>query len=333
MVQAADAVNAAVARNLRIDCVKGGLMLLVILGHLLELFAAQSPWYKAICSAIYVFHMPLFVIIAGMFSRVSLENRDYRSIVSRLLVPLALFQILYLGLIAFKSGRLATLPLQPHWILWFLLSMALWRLALPLVARLRHALPLTVLLALMAGCNPEIGYAFSLSRTLYFYPFFLFGYQCRYAILSRMSTYRLPMAFSLVLIMSGIIWWSFHGLQHEALYGSRSYDAAPVLASMPLVGRLLMMGISLLASLAALSLMSVHWRFLALLGQRSLAILVLHGFFVMALAKLHLTPNFVLLPILFLSAVAIAGLSSCCDPYLTRVYEKIADILYLERTR
>jgi len=320
-------------RDIRIDSVKGGLMILVILGHLLEIYTARSPLYMAICSAIYVFHMPLFVITAGMFSKVVLEEKDCRALVSRLIVPLVIFQTLYLALIAAKSGKLAAPPLQPHWILWFLLSMMLWRLALPLFARIRYGVAAAVLVALAAGYNPEIGYAFSLSRTLYFFPFFLLGYQYRERILATIPTWRWPMLPVLALILGGMMWWSFAGLPHEALYGSRGYDAAPVLADTPLLGRGLMLAISLLASLAALAAMSVRSRFLACLGQRSLSIFVLHGFIIMALGKLKLAPSPLLLVALAALAVVIAVVTAFCDPYLSRLYDAIGRFVYRSAPR
>jgi fucose 4-O-acetylase-like acetyltransferase len=319
---------AQAARDVRIDSVKGGLMILVVMGHLLEIYTSRSPLYMAICSAIYVFHMPLFVLTAGMFSKVVMEEKDCRAIVSRLIVPLVIFQTLYLALLAAKSGRLAAPPLQPHWILWFLLSMVLWRLALPLFARIRYGVAGAVLIALAAGYNPEIGYAFSLSRTLYFFPFFLLGYLYRERILATIPAWRWPMLPVLALILGGVMWWSFAGLPHEALYGSRGYDAAPVLADAPLLGRGLMLALSLLASFAALAVMSVRSRFLAWLGQRSLSIFVLHGFFIMALGKLKLAPGPLLLVGLAAVAVVIAAVTAFCDPYLGRLYDAIGRFVY-----
>jgi fucose 4-O-acetylase-like acetyltransferase len=318
--------KAAGARDVRIDSVKGGLMILVIFGHLLELFMASSPLYLAIYSSIYVFHMPLFVITAGMFSKAWLGPGDYRSIVSRLLIPLAVCQIVYLVWAAARSKLFAASFLQPHWILWFLLSMILWKLILPLIVRVRYGMAWTVLLALLAGYDPEIGYAFSLSRTIYFFPFFLLGFQYRDRILASMASHRWAKACLFLLISLAVGWWSFHGLGYRALYGSQGYDAAPVLVEAPLAGRALILAISGFAALAAFSLMSVRWGLLAYLGQRSLAILVLHGLFVMALAKLHLHPTPALLPGLLLLSVLIAALTAYCDPFLTRLYKKTTDI-------
>jgi fucose 4-O-acetylase-like acetyltransferase len=326
-------IKATMRRDLRIDSVKGGLMILVIFGHLLELFTAGSPLYMAIYSAIYAFHMPLFVMIAGMFSKVVMEEKDYRALVSRLVIPLVICQTLYLALVVAKSGRLAAPALQPHWILWFLLSMVLWKLALPLFVRIRYGLAVAVLMTLAAGYNPDIGYAFSLSRTIYFFPFFLVGFLYRDRILAVLPAYRWLMMAVLVGILGGVAWWSLLGLPHDALYGSRDYYTAPVSANAPMLGRAVMMALSLCASFAAVAIMGVQSRLLAYLGQRSLAIFVLHGLFVMALGKLKLTPSLILLAVLATAAFAIAVTTAWCDPYLTRLYDRIAGFVYRSRER
>ena len=47
------------------------------------------------------------------------------------------------------------------------------RILLPYIARLRHPLVFSILVALTAGLSPAIGVEFSASRTLCFLPFFV----------------------------------------------------------------------------------------------------------------------------------------------------------------
>jgi fucose 4-O-acetylase-like acetyltransferase len=313
------------ARDGRVDSIKGGLMVLVVFGHLLENFNASSPLYLAIYSSIYVFHMPLFVITAGMFSKEFLEPRDYRSIVSRLLIPLVICQMLYFVWTA-RSGHPDTVILRPHWILWFLLSLILWKLVLPIIVKVRYGMALTVLLALLAGYDPQIGYAFSLSRTVYFLPFFLFGFQYRDRIVAGMSSHRWVKAILLAMILVAMAWWSFNGLTYQALYGSYGYDTAPVLVQAPLAGRAMLLMVSLLAALAASAVLGVQWRALAYLGQRSYSTFILHPLFVMGFGKLHLQPSYMLLPGLLMLSVLVAAMTAFCDPFLSRMIEKASDV-------
>ena len=62
-------------RNPYWDNVKGILVILVVLGHLLELMAGRIPGALYLWSMIYSFHMPAFLIISGYFAKRSQKNK------------------------------------------------------------------------------------------------------------------------------------------------------------------------------------------------------------------------------------------------------------------
>jgi fucose 4-O-acetylase-like acetyltransferase len=315
-------------RDSRLDCAKGALMVLVVFGHVLEVFTSRSCLYTAVCSAIYIFHMPLFVMIGGMFAKAMLREGDYAGMFRRLVVPLAIFQFLYLGMIFAKSGHLPAPVLQPHWILWFLLSMFAWKLALPVFNRLPSAVLLSAAMAIAAGFDADIGYALSLSRTIYFFPFFLIGHFYRNQITLLASRFRGLLSAGFAVVVAGVVVWSFHGLPHDALYGSKSYLLAPVMTQAPAIGRGLVLVLSLVASIAFLGLVPVKSRLLEYLGERSLSIFLLHGFVVMMMSamvrKFDVPPAPVLLSLWFAFSVIIALATAPFEPWLMRVYEIVA---------
>ena len=51
------------------DTLKGGLMLLVVLGHFLYNFQEGHKFINYLVDSIYMFHMPVFVFISGYFSK------------------------------------------------------------------------------------------------------------------------------------------------------------------------------------------------------------------------------------------------------------------------
>src|SRR5690606_25938692 len=55
-------------------------------------------------------------------------------------------------------------------------TLATMRILMPYLARLRHPLVFSIVIALLAGLSPEIGTPFSASRTLCFMPFFVAGW-------------------------------------------------------------------------------------------------------------------------------------------------------------
>ncbi len=51
------------------DALKGVLIFLVVLGHMLELNKATSDTSVVLWDFIYLFHMPLFIFVSGYFSK------------------------------------------------------------------------------------------------------------------------------------------------------------------------------------------------------------------------------------------------------------------------
>ena len=147
-------------RSCRLDNVKGLLMLLVVFAHLLELFS--GPGRLWLYETIYLFHMPAFVYCSGYFARFSWKK------VGKSLLPYALFQTLYVLFVLALGGRHAHPLTTPYWLMWYLFSMVLWTLCLPLAERCgpRLSLLLSAAAALAVGYVTGVGYPFSLSRTI-----------------------------------------------------------------------------------------------------------------------------------------------------------------------
>lgn len=321
-----DVTSSGLQRNAHIDSTKGALILLVVFGHMLEVFV-RDPLYRAIYSAIYLFHMPLFVMTSGMFSRARLGDKDYAGILTRLVIPLILFQCLYLAPLTIGSGHAGMLTLRPYWILWFLLSLACWKLVLPFFARLPFPVTIAVLLALAAGFVDKIGYALSLSRTFYFLPFFVAGFAYKDRILDLAARHRAALAVLFVALMAVMAYWSLNGLDHSALWGSLGYALAPVLPAFPAGGRLLVLGLSFLGAVGFLAVVRES-RMLAYLGTRSLAIYLVHGFVIKGFANVVGRTGVPaapwLVPVWLLAAVLVAVVLAPLDKWLLRLYEWIS---------
>ncbi|WP_426755412.1 acyltransferase family protein [Myxococcus sp. Y35] len=158
--------------------VRGLLILLVVMGHALEPLLEREPLARALYTGLYLFHIPAFAFLSGHLTRAESGARALWSVAWGLLAPLAVFQVLYVVFDAWVLGRGWSLHwlLQPYWLLWFLLSLASWRMLLPLLLRLPGPWVWAVALSLGAGLLPWVGYPFSLSRTLVFLPCFVAGY-------------------------------------------------------------------------------------------------------------------------------------------------------------
>lgn len=167
-------------RDISLDSLKGLLIILVVLGHLLGEFGQDSLSYYT-RAYIYTFHMPLFVLISGYFTRIKSTISFYKGIV-KILIPLVFFQIVSLCLAYIFFDEIPGLSslITPYWTLWYLLSLIFWRFILQFTPKRLINKPIlyifiTFVLSLLGGLIDN-GRVLSISRTLCFYPYFIIGY-------------------------------------------------------------------------------------------------------------------------------------------------------------
>lgn len=261
------------------------LIALVVVGHLLEQLVDAGPLAAAAYRWVYLFHMPAFVLISGALSKPALTRRRAWAIVTRLLLPFVVFQTLYAAWDAwlFDTGDWSQGYLTPYWLLWYLMSLACWRLLLPLFARLKFALPWAVAIALAAGAVPWIGYALSLSRTLVFFPLFLIGYQIGARKLQRLGASRMRRRVAAaILTVAAVGAWLWRDLDPEWLYHALGYVALGVDPLPGAATRLALLIASALCALSVIALVSRHARRTGF-GKRSLTAYLMHGFLVRGL--------------------------------------------------
>ncbi len=163
-------------RDFRMDNIKALLILLVVIGHLMEL-KLKTGTVKTAYKVIYSFHMPLFIFISGYFARFRIKK-----LITGLLVPYIIFQTIYIGfanLMLHNPTRLQYT--KPYWILWYMMAMFIWCLSIPLIEKGDHSIHLAVFsasitTAIGVGFIRKIGMNFTLSRVFVYYPFFLLGH-------------------------------------------------------------------------------------------------------------------------------------------------------------
>ncbi len=261
------------------------LIALVVIGHLLEQLADSGPVAAALYRWIYLFHMPAFVMVSGAVSKADLTRRRISALATCVLLPYVVFQTLYPAWDAWLSGSgdWSQGYLTPYWLLWYLLSLACWRVLLPLFVRLKFGLPLAVAIALVAGVAPWIGYPFSLSRTLVFFPLFLLGYRVgarRLQHLGGPPARRFAAAMVLAAAAAGA--WFLRDLDPEWLYASVDYASLRIAPFAGAATRLALLTASALCALSVLALVPRRPRH-AGFGRRSLTAYLVHGFLVLGL--------------------------------------------------
>jgi fucose 4-O-acetylase-like acetyltransferase len=164
-------------REIWVDQARWVAIALVVIGHVVGPLRSSSVVAKTISDFVYVFHIPALVLLAGWGARrASASGRGLTRLFWSLLVPYVLFQ-----LVAFFMGWLLYRH-SPSWVfadptfgLWFLLSLASWRLLAPWFHGLRAPFLAALAVALIAGTSPRLGTVLSLQRTAFFLPLFVVG--------------------------------------------------------------------------------------------------------------------------------------------------------------
>lgn len=174
------------ARDGRIDTLKGLLIILVVLGHLITTIDNVNVINHAVMGGIYIFHMPLFIFISGYLTRDPREQPASRmwNGVKTIALALAIFQVIRCSVnIAMGGNPVATLLAFPFGELWYLLCLIYWRVLFyytpaRLIDKPALHIGLAVLAAILVGLIP-LNNALALSRGINFYMYFLLGYYWR----------------------------------------------------------------------------------------------------------------------------------------------------------
>lgn len=188
---------------------------------------------------------------------------------------------------------------------------------------------LAVVISILAGYADDIGYAFSLSRTLYFLPFFLLGFLHGRTLLRWFSSHCGMAAALLVGSITVALIGVHRGMPHTLLYGSMGYSLTGPHEIEPGLERVLIFVLSTCASFGFAGVALIRSQLAAWLGRCSLTIFVIHGFAVIAVGKMWkiFAPSAsapMLLALLALAAAIAIGLA-LLDPYFNATFRWAAD--------
>lgn len=162
-------------RNFYFDNLKAFLIISVIIGNSLELANPNFGHTHYFILFLYVFHMPLFAFVSGYSSSLSSRTTQQKVIDTVKLYCYA--QVLYTAFNFFIMGKSAVnlQILMPQWTLWYLLSLIFWYLIEDYIHDHKVWILWGIVLSLILGLDASIETNGSVSRTLFFLPFFVMG--------------------------------------------------------------------------------------------------------------------------------------------------------------
>ncbi len=273
-------------RDAWLDNVKMTLVTVVVIGHAIVL----APVYDGsgrLYDFIYAWHIPAFVLITGYFSRsFQWTQRHLIALVTTIAVPYVIFELaMYYFRVQVGGDQIGgTLFLDPHWPVWYLAAVFLWRLAAPILKRHWVAIPLSVLASIsfaLVGSS-----VLDLNRVIGFLPFFVIGLHLTPELLSYLHNWWVRIgAGAVVLVLWQAAAHTDELIPHPATYSATTWlwYAQPyaVFGVSPLEGmltRLCLIGVSALAALSVMALIPRGRSWYAEMGAASLIVYLLHGF-------------------------------------------------------
>jgi fucose 4-O-acetylase-like acetyltransferase len=271
-------------RDPRLDNAKMTLVTLVVIGHSWTMLASNAG-NNHLYDFLYTWHMPAFVLITGYLSR-GFEWTGPRiwALVRSVAIPYVIVEAALAVFRLWAGGEhLHELWINPHWPLWYLPALFIWRMATPLLRSPWVALPVAVAASLLGGL--VTGATLDLARVLGFLPFFVLGLHATPERLNRLRA--VPVRFAALGAMVGI-WFLSGQLRNwagtgEWLYYNDSYTAMGASPTEGYLTRLLVLAAGVVGALALIALMTNRTGWFTRMGSMTLVVYLCHGFFIKAL--------------------------------------------------
>lgn len=266
-------------RNYRFDNAKFLLVFFVVLLHFISphrggILTQQYVFTQNMYICLQLLAMPCFTIISGLFSSSELSDKSMVKIISKLIAPYILFELIFSYLARDYNTKL--LIIEPFYILWYLLSLAIWRSLLPYFIQLKFPLLTSVVIALLIGFCGKIGDIFALGITFLYFPLFLLGFKLKkYKDVKANKSVQLAGLITLCFIIYMVYLLSPDNVrQFEPIYPYYYIYQSTMIKALGL--RTFWMLISVVLSLSFLMLVSSKKCILSDWGKRSIYPYLLH---------------------------------------------------------
>lgn len=279
------------SRSKYFDNAKFILIFLVVFGHVISPYKDQDKVLFTLYSVIFLFHMPAFILISGYFAKGYKKKGYLLKAVQKILIPYLVFQIIY-SIFYFLVGKEKTLEFdlfQPHWSLWFLLSLFFWNLLLYVFARLKWGgLIIAVLLGIAIGYIEDAGSFMSISRTFVFFPYFLLGFLLNGEHLKRIIGAKLAVPVGVVIIIMTFLFFGFSFPENAVpwLLGDTSYENMGGMQLTDGLLRTLQYGLTLIVVFGFLPLIPSNQYRITKIGERTLYVYLFHGFIIKSIQSI-----------------------------------------------
>ncbi len=320
------------SRDPWLDNVKMVLVTLVVVGHAIGLVSATtgSHW---VYDFIYLWHIPAFVFVSGYLSKsFEWDRRRMKSLLYTLAVPYLLFEpaLYYYRVAVVDEHEPGILWLQPHWTMWYLIVLLMWRLVTPILKLHWLFLPLSVIVSLVGGLWDND--VLMIPRFLGLLPFFVLGLHLKPRHLKHLDDVWVKLAALPMLVgIFAMALYTDSWARTTLLWYDAGYDEIPIDNEIVFQTRLTVMMVGLLGAFSAMALVprrNLGWFTTA--GTATMVIYLFHSFAIKTVKALG-WPDFTTAhPALGLAltiAGAIALALTLSSPPVRRVLEPLTNPL------
>ncbi|HEV7964908.1 MAG TPA: acyltransferase family protein [Actinoplanes sp.] len=256
-------------------------IVLVVAGHSI-VNLRDVRFAHALYLFVYTFHMPVFIVITGYFSRnFTFGGGKARKLITNLGVPYAVFETAYSTYHwAVGHAKFEISLLDPYYLTWFLMALFLWRLSTPVWQQIRWPVGAAVLISVLAGMT-VLPSQLEMSRVFGLLPFYVLGLMLKpdhFELLKRPKA-RLLGALTLVAGFAFTLFVADRHMATEWVYW-RSGNATMHVGN--LTGTAMRLGLLVAATVlvaAFLAMVPAHRTWFTGLGAATLYAYLLHGFF------------------------------------------------------
>ncbi len=153
------------------------LMLAVVMGHVIDYYIAESVTLKWLYFFIYIFHMPAFVFVSGLFMKNTIKHKKYDKIFSYLILGFVTKMCKFVANCI--VGRKLTIEyFNEDSVAWYAFAIFVFAMATVYLQKFNkiYVFVLAVVFGIMVGYDKSVGTYLSLARIFAFYPFFYAGF-------------------------------------------------------------------------------------------------------------------------------------------------------------
>lgn len=199
-------------REYLFDNIKGIMLFLVALGHLLDVYMVRELYnfeYN-LMKYIYLFHMPMFAFVTGYFAKDLQKARMHA--VKKVLMPYLYFQTAYVfiaglmiavGAVSYNADVFNYSIIVPSSAFFYLLAVFLWKVFANDIMNLKHPVCMAVLLGVLISSTKVSEFHWAYGAVFSLMVFFVLGVKCDKDQINKIR--KIPHFISVIILIVGII--------------------------------------------------------------------------------------------------------------------------------